>query len=119
MHLTSNRPDYIDPAILRPERIDRKVKVGRPDRRASRDIFRIYLNPSVPIDPKAVEEHGGPEAAREALVDAANNFLFRRSEETEFLEVRPAGASGQGRRAYYLRRDRLAAYVEEARGSPV
>lgn len=85
--LTSNRPDYIDPAILRPERIDRKVKVGRPDRRASRDIFRIYLNPSVPIDPKAVEEHGSPEAAREALVDAANNFLFRRTEETEFLEV--------------------------------
>ena len=42
--LTSNRPDYIDPAILRPERIDRKVKVVRPDRRSTRDIYKIYLS---------------------------------------------------------------------------
>jgi proteasome-associated ATPase len=85
--LTSNRPDYIDPAILRPERIDRKVKVGRPDRRASRDIFSIYLDPTVPLDPQAVAGHGGEEAARQALIEGANQFLFRRGEETEFLEV--------------------------------
>jgi proteasome-associated ATPase len=40
--LTSNRPDYIDPAILRPERIDRKVKIRRPDRHSARQIFEIY-----------------------------------------------------------------------------
>ncbi len=88
--LTSNRPDYIDPAILRPERIDRKVKVARPDRRASADIFRIYLNENggVPLDPDWVEAHGGDEArAREALVQAATDYLFRRDEETAFLEV--------------------------------
>src|SRR5438270_4854637 len=85
--LTSNRPDYIDPAILRPERIDRKVKVGRPDRRAAAEIFRIYLNPDVPLDPAAVKEHGSAEAAREALVEGANAYLFRRTEETEFVEV--------------------------------
>jgi len=85
--LTSNRPDYIDPAILRPERIDRKVKVNRPDRKGAREILSIYLHPNIPLDPKTVEQHGSPEAAREALVDAALQFLFRRNEDTEFLEV--------------------------------
>ena len=42
--LTSNRPDYIDPAILRPERIDRKVKVVRPDQQSTHDILGIYLH---------------------------------------------------------------------------
>jgi proteasome-associated ATPase len=86
--LTSNRPDYIDPAILRPERIDRKVKVVRPDRRASRDILNIYLHPNIPLDPEAVEAQGGDrEAARNALIDDATAYLFRRNEDTEFLEV--------------------------------
>src|SRR5579872_2661342 len=86
--LTSNRPDYIDPAILRPERIDRKVKVARPDRRASRDILGIYLHPGIPIDPDLVKEHkGDPAAARDELLDLAIEHLWRRNEETEFLEV--------------------------------
>lgn len=86
--LTSNRPDYIDPAILRPERIDRKVKVSRPDHRASADIFQIYLHESVPLDPRWVQEHDGdPERAREALAEAAAEHLFRRDAETAFLEV--------------------------------
>jgi proteasome-associated ATPase len=86
--LTSNRPDYIDPAILRPERIDRKVKVGRPDRRSSRDILGIYLHKSLPIDPDLVKEHKGEaEAARDELLDLAVDYLWRRTEETEFLEV--------------------------------
>jgi len=86
--LTSNRPDYIDPAILRPERIDRKVKVVRPDRKASRDILEIYLHPKIPLDPAVVESHGGDsEAARQALIDETTAYLFRRNEDTEFLEV--------------------------------
>jgi proteasome-associated ATPase len=85
--LTSNRPDYIDPAILRPERIDRKVKVTRPDRKAAREILNIYLHANIPLDPETVKKHGGPEAAREALVDGALQFLFRRNEDTEFLEI--------------------------------
>jgi proteasome-associated ATPase len=85
--LTSNRPDYIDPAILRPERIDRKVKVGRPNRDASRDIFAIYLNESVPLDPATVREHNSPQAARTALVEQAADYLFRKDRETAFLEV--------------------------------
>jgi proteasome-associated ATPase len=86
--LTSNRPDYIDPAILRPERIDRKVKITRPDRRAARDILGIYLHPGIPLDPAVVESHGGDAAAaREALLDQATAHLYRRNEDTEFLEV--------------------------------
>ncbi len=85
--LTSNRPDYIDPAILRPERIDRKVKVGRPNRDASRDIFAIYLDESVPLDPATVREYGSVERARRALVEQAADYLFRRDRETAFLEV--------------------------------
>ncbi|OGF53991.1 MAG: peptidase [Candidatus Fraserbacteria bacterium RBG_16_55_9] len=86
--LTSNRPDYIDPAILRPERIDRKVKIGRPDRRASADILKIYLNERVPLDPEWIKEHRDDrEEARKALVEQAAEFLYRRSPETAFLEV--------------------------------
>ncbi len=86
--LTSNRPDYIDPAILRPERIDRKVKIGRPDRRASADIFRIYLNERIPLDPDWIREHDGDvKASRDELVEQAADYLFRRGPETAFLEV--------------------------------
>src|SRR5438034_9581112 len=49
--LASNRADLIDPAILRPGRIDRKVKVARPDKNAAREIFKIYFTPNLPLDP--------------------------------------------------------------------
>lgn len=86
--LTSNRPDYIDPAILRPERIDRKVKVVRPDRQASRDILSIYLHPGIPLDPELVSTNeDDQEAARQALIEEGVDFLWRRAADTEFLEV--------------------------------
>ena len=85
--LTSNRPDYIDPAILRPERIDRKVKIVRPDRRASRDIYKIYLS-DVPLDPTLVRDHKGNEcSALDELLDLVTEYTFRRDDDTEFLEV--------------------------------
>ena len=85
--LTSNRPDYIDPAILRPERIDRKVKVDRPNRQATEQIFRIYLHDRVPLDPAWVEQHEDDAEAREALVQAATDYLYRRNRDTQFVEV--------------------------------
>jgi proteasome-associated ATPase len=86
--LTSNRPDYIDPAILRPERIDRKVKIGRPDHRASADILGIYLHENVPLDPDWVQGHqGNAEEARKALIQQAADYLFRKTPQTAFLEV--------------------------------
>ncbi len=86
--LTSNRPDYIDPAILRPERIDRRVRVKRPDRKASRDILGIYMNENVPIDATEIEKNGGDrKAAAQALVDGTIAYLWRKTGETEFLDV--------------------------------
>lgn len=85
--LTSNRPDYIDPAILRPERIDRKVKVVRPDRRSTREIYKIYLG-DVPLDPSLVREHKGDcSGALDELLDLITEYTYRRDEETEFIEV--------------------------------
>ena len=86
--LTSNRPDYIDPAILRPERIDRRVRVRRPDRKAARDILGIYLNENVPLDPAEIAKHEGDrKTTAQAMVDATIAYLWRKDGETEFLDV--------------------------------
>lgn len=85
--LTSNRPDYIDPAILRPERIDRKVKVVRPDRQSTKDILGIYLHQNLPLDYKTVGEQGGEPQAREFLIEKTTELLWSKTHETEFLEV--------------------------------
>lgn len=86
--LTSNRPDYIDPAILRPERIDRKVKINRPDQDATRDIFSIYLNSKIPLDPVALAAEGGDsDSLRNCFLDSIAAYLWRTNQETEYLRV--------------------------------
>ncbi len=85
--LTSNRPDYIDPAILRPGRIDRKVKVRRPDRDATREIFAIYLHETLPLDPEFLKGYDSPQEARECLIEQAVQYLWRKAPDTEFLQV--------------------------------
>ena len=85
--LTSNRPDYIDPAILRPERIDRKIRIKRPDQDATRDILSIYLKEGLPIDNQLVKEHDGEACARKALVESTLAHIWRESKDTEFLVI--------------------------------
>ena len=86
--LATNRPDLIDPAILRPGRIDRKIKVIRPDKEASRAIFRIYLTPDLPLHPEILDAHNGDtEAAVSHLIDQVCDELFQRDESNKFLEV--------------------------------
>ncbi|MGO8671161.1 MAG: AAA family ATPase [Capsulimonadaceae bacterium] len=85
--LTSNRPDYIDPAILRPERIDRKVKVVRPDRKSTEEILGIYLHKDLPLDYRTVEAQGGEPKARQFLIESTTEFIWTRNHETEFIEV--------------------------------
>ncbi|MBA4292086.1 peptidase [bacterium] len=85
--LTSNRPDYIDPAILRPERIDRKIRIKRPDQEATRDILSIYLKEGLPIDNQLVKEHDGEACARKALVESTLAHIWRESKDTEFLVI--------------------------------
>src|SRR6476620_1585227 len=67
--LASNRADLIDPAILRPGRIDRKIKVARPTREGAREIFKIYLATDLPYDPAMVREAGSVESAVDSLVE--------------------------------------------------
>src|SRR5688572_13688611 len=86
--LTSNRPDYIDPAVLRPERIDRKVKVDRPDKAASMQIMGIYLHDRIPLDPELMKKYDGEvDCARKELIEGAIDFLWRKAKPTEFLKV--------------------------------
>ena len=94
--LATNRPDLIDPAILRPGRIDRKIKVTRPDADAAKDIFRIYLTPELPIAAEAFpdtdEEEITPEVipAEKAVQDLIGQIvdeMFREDEDNRFLEV--------------------------------
>jgi proteasome-associated ATPase len=85
--LASNRADLIDPAILRPGRIDRKIKVNRPDRASAYDIYKIYLTQDLPYDPELVEEKGGIDEVVDYLVTKVVDTQFARKEENRFLEI--------------------------------
>lgn len=87
--LASNRPDLIDPAVLRPGRIDRKIKVSRPDRNQAADILRVYLREELPLGPALLAVHKGDKhAACEALIEQVIEVLFRRTEENRLLAIR-------------------------------
>ena len=84
----SNREDLIDPAILRPGRLDVKIKIRRPDTEAAREIFGIYLTPETPVDSDALAESGGDLAVYlKALVEETVEAMYAESEENRFLEV--------------------------------
>jgi len=84
----SNREDMIDPAILRPGRLDVKIKIERPDAEAAKDIFSKYVLTELPLHPEDVAEH---DSSREATVDAMIQRVVERmyseTEENRFLEV--------------------------------
>lgn len=84
----SNREDMIDPAILRPGRLDVKIKIQRPDAESARDIFSKYLTPELPLHPDDVAEHGGSvQATVDAMIQATVERMYAESEENQFLEV--------------------------------
>jgi proteasome-associated ATPase len=84
----SNREDMIDPAILRPGRLDVKIKIERPDAEAARDIFSKYLRTSLPISPDDLAEHGGSrEATIAGMIQRTVERMYTESEENRFLEV--------------------------------
>jgi proteasome-associated ATPase len=106
--LASNRADLIDPAILRPGRIDRKIKVDRPDKEGAQEIFSIYLTDDLPLDPAALKANGNdPKAAVHALVDSALKALFAHRDENRFLEVQLRS----GRNAVLYRGDLLSGAI--------
>jgi proteasome-associated ATPase len=84
----SNREDMIDPAILRPGRLDVKIKIQRPDAEAARDIFGKYILPSLPIHGEDLAEHGGSaDATVTAMIQRVVERMYSESEENRFLEV--------------------------------
>ena len=103
--LASNRADLIDPAILRPGRIDRKIRVRRPDATAAREIYGIYLTADLPLD-----------EPRETLIESISAAHYAKTDENRFLEV----TYRSGRREQLYRGDMasgavIAAIVERAK----
>ena len=85
--LASNRADLIDPAILRPGRIDRKIKIDRPSKEGAREIYRIYLPNHLPYDGALAKEADNIGAAIEKLIERLVDWQFAKREENKFLEV--------------------------------
>jgi len=84
----SNREDLIDPAILRPGRLDVKIKIERPDQEAARAIFSKYLEPEVPIHPEDVARHAGDlHKTIDVMIDKTVEEMYAVSEANQFLEV--------------------------------
>jgi proteasome-associated ATPase len=84
----SNREDLIDPAILRPGRLDVKIKIERPGPQAAEQIFGIYLLPELPLDPEELATHDGDKQALvEAMIKTTVARVFDSSDANRFLEV--------------------------------
>ena len=97
--LASNRPDLIDPAILRPGRIDRKIKVSRPNRQSAVEILKVYLTNELPLDQALVAERGGDKAtAAASLVEEVIDQIYKRTDENRILSIRLR--SGQSKVLY-------------------
>jgi len=82
----SNREDLIDPAILRPGRLDVKIKINRPNPEAAREIFKIYLSDETPLDKEEVGETLPSEAINE-MIEATVTDMYSEEKDNEFLEV--------------------------------
>ncbi len=84
----SNREDMIDPAILRPGRLDVKIKIERPDAEAARDIFGKYIRTDLPLHDDDVADNGGSrEATVAAMIQRTVERIYTEAEENRFLEV--------------------------------
>src|SRR5918998_1469001 len=105
----SNRADMIDPAILRPGRLDVKIKIERPDAEAAQDIFSKYLTSTLPIHADDLAEFGGNrKACIDAMIERIVERMYDETEENRFLEVTYANdwariSGKKGERIVYIR----------------
>ncbi len=84
----SNRQDLIDPAVLRPGRLDLKVKVNRPDEKGAHEIFLKYLSSTLPFHESLLRKHDGDTVSIvKSMVDHVIEHMYAESEENKFLEV--------------------------------
>jgi len=115
--LASNRADLIDPAILRPGRIDRKIKVDRPDKAGAQEIYRIYLTNELPYDGALAKEANHIGDAIDKLIERFVDWQFAKRDENKVLEV----TLRSGRKEILYRSDLIsgaiiASVVERAKG---
>ncbi|QWW18724.1 proteasome ATPase [Schaalia sp. 19OD2882] len=111
----SNRADMIDPAVLRPGRLDVRIRVERPDRDGARDIFHKHLGPDVPLV-------GGLEAAvsRRDMVEAALDLLFTRDQDTALFDADlPGGRTRRIHLADVISGAMIAGIVERAKKAAI
>jgi proteasome-associated ATPase len=119
--LASNRADMIDPAILRPGRIDRKIKVSRPTKEGSEEIYRIYIPTNLPLDPHLLRHYGDDrQKAVDAIIEKVVEAQFSQREDNRFLEV----TLRSGRHEYLHRGDLtsgaiIAGIVERAKETAI
>jgi proteasome-associated ATPase len=84
----SNREDMIDPAILRPGRLDVKIKIERPDAEAAQDIFSKYLTVNLPVNADDLAEFGGDrELCIKAMIEKVVDRMYTEIDDNRFLEV--------------------------------
>ena len=100
----SNREDMIDPAILRPGRLDVKIRINRPDAAAAEEILARHLTANLPLDPAELAAHGGDrEATAASLRRVVVEALYARNEATAVLEITEAHTvSGASTRVLHL-----------------
>lgn len=116
----SNREDMIDPAILRPGRLDVRIRIDRPDREASRQILERYLTEDLPLHPDELAAAGSAGGAVRAMGEALLDGLFSRSPSTAVLEVhRRSGAVETWHLADLVSGAMIASVVERAKAAAV
>ncbi|SDM81317.1 proteasome ATPase [Actinomyces ruminicola] len=116
----SNREDMIDPAILRPGRLDVRVRVDRPGPGACREILSRYLTADLPLAPGELDAAGSPEAAVSAMSEALLTSLFTRDESTAVLRVhRRSGAVETWHLADLISGAMISSVVERAKAAAI
>ncbi|MFM1751339.1 MAG: proteasome-associated ATPase [Actinomycetota bacterium] len=83
----TNREDLIDPAILRPGRLDVKIKIDRPNEQAARQVFARYLTDEIPLSIREVQNYGSVDLALTSMIGSAVEAMYREDESNRFLEV--------------------------------
>lgn len=83
----TNREDMIDPAVLRPGRLDIKIRINRPNAEGAREIFALYLTPRIPISQDAIDAAGSKELAIDAMINRAVESLFSREDYNRYLTL--------------------------------
>lgn len=83
----TNREDMIDPAVLRPGRLDVKIRINRPDRAGATEIFALYLTEGLPINDEEVTRAGSKQAAIETMIETVVEALFSADPKNRYIRV--------------------------------